>query len=65
MVRATATPAAKKAPATKPAAAKATKTTKKTEAPAPVEAAVVETPVGAGGSGGVGHAKCSFAFTTF
>lgn len=45
MVRATATPAAKKAPATKPAAAKATKTTKKTEAPAPVEAPVVETPV--------------------
>lgn len=45
MVRATATPAAKKAPATKPAAAKATKTTKKTDAPAPVEASVVETPV--------------------
>lgn len=45
MVRATATPAAKKAPATKPAAAKATKTTKKTDAPAPVEAPVVETPV--------------------
>jgi chromatin remodeling complex protein RSC6 len=47
MVRATATPAAKKAPATKPAAKKApaTKTTKKTETPAPVETPVVETPV--------------------